>query len=139
MKDLILDSSVYISYLNPKDVLHIETKKFIDRITSPNVNFIVPIIVFLEVGNVLQKILTKFKNEDLMRFFDDHTIVNLDLQQAYELLAIFKNFNLKTSDAIILGTAILNKATLITWDEKFQKEAKKFVDTQTPKTFLLTS
>ena len=139
MKRFILDSSVYISYLNPKDVLHTETKRFINKITSPGVNFIVPIIVFLEVGNVLQKILPKFRNENLVRFFEDHTIIRLDLQQAYELLTTFKNFNLKTSDAIILGTAILNNATLITWDEQFQKEAKKSVDTQTPKTFLLTS
>lgn len=139
MKHFILDSSVYISYLNPKDALHIETKRFINKITSPDVNFIIPIIVFLEVGNVLQKILPKFRNEDLVRFFEDHTIVNLDIQQAYELLAIFKNFNLKTSDAIILGTAILNKATLITWDEKFQKEAKKFAQAQTPKGFLQTN
>jgi predicted nucleic acid-binding protein len=136
VKHFILDSSVYISYLNPKDVLHIETKRFINKITSPDINFIVPIIVFLEVGNVLQKILPKFRNEDLIRFFEDHTIVSLDLQQAYELLAIFKNFNLKTSDAIILGTAILNNARLITWDEKFKKGAKKLLDVQTPKTFI---
>lgn len=111
-------------------------RSFINKITSADINFIVPIIVFLEVGNVLQKILPKFRNEDLIRFFEDHAIVNLDLQQAYELLGIFKNFNLKTSDAVILGSAILNNAILITWDEKLVKEAKKLVNVQTPTAFL---
>lgn len=136
MKPFILDSSVYISYLNPRDALHQETKKFIGFITSPNINFVVPIIVFLEVGNVLQKTSPHFKNEDLIKFFDDHTILNLDLELAKKLLVIFKDFRLKASDAIIAACAKLTEATLITWDEKFKKEAGRFVDTQTPKTFL---
>lgn len=136
MKSFVLDSSVYISYLNPKDVLHVETKKFIDNLTSSDVNFIVPIIVFLEVGNVLQKISPKFRDEDLIRFFEDHTVVNLDLELAKKLLPIFKEFNLKTSDVIIAACAKINEATLVTWDEKFRKQAEKFLPSQTPKTFL---
>lgn len=133
MKLFILDSSVYISYLNPQDELQEETKKFINFITSPDINFVVPIIVFLEVGNVLQKILPQFRNEDLIRFFEDHTIINLDLELAKQLLVIFKDFNLKTSDSIIAACAKMGNATLITWDEKFRKQAKKFVDIQNPK------
>lgn len=136
MKTFILDSSVYISYLNPQDSLHEKTKKFINSITAPDIDFIVPIIVFLEVGNVLQKTSPHFKNEDLLRFFEDHTIVNLDIELAKQLLIIFKNFNLKTSDAIITACAKLTNAALVTWDEKLVKEAKKFADTQTPTTFL---
>lgn len=138
MKPFILDSSVYISYLNPKDVFHVETKRFIAKLTSPDIDFVVPIIVFLEVGNVLQKTSPHFKNEDLIKFFEDHTIVNLDLDIAKKLLVIFKKFNLKTSDAIILGTAILNNSKLITWDERFREEAKKFVDIKTPKEIRLS-
>lgn len=136
MKPFILDSSVYISCLNLQDALHEETKKFINSIASPDINFVVPIIVFLEVGNVLQKISPQFRNEDLIRFFEDHSIVSLDLQLAKKLLVVFRDFRLKTSDAIILGTAIIENATLITWDEKFINEAKGFVGIQTPKTFL---
>ena len=136
MKTFILDSSVYISYLNPKDALHAKTKKFINSVTSPDVNFAVPIIVFLEVGNVLQKILPKFTNKDLIKFFEEHTFINLDLELAEQLLVIFKNFDLKTSDGIIAACAKMENATLVTWDEKLIKEAKKFVPVQTPKEFL---
>lgn len=136
MKPFILDSSVYISYLNPKDALHDHTKKFINFITSPDINFLVPIIVFLEVGNVLQKTSPKFKNEDLIRFFEDHTIVNLDLELAKQLLVFFKDFRLKTSDAIIAACAKLTESTLVTWDEKLLKEAKKLANVQTPTALL---
>jgi len=136
VKAFILDSSVYISYLNPLDTLHTKTKNFINSITSPDIDFIVPIIVFLEVGNVLQKILPQFRNDDLLRFFEDHTIINLDIELAQQMLTIFKHFNLKTSDAIIVACSKMENATLVTWDEKLLKEAKKVADTQTPKTFL---
>lgn len=136
MKSFILDSSIYISYLNPKDVFYAETSMFIKKITSPDVNFVVPIIVFLEVGNVLQKKFPRFKNEDLIRFFEDHTIVNLDLELARHLLVVFKDFRLKTSDAIIAACAKLTDAKLVTWDEKFQKEAKRLVNAQTPREFI---
>lgn len=136
MKTFILDSSVYISYLNPQDSLHEKTKNFINSITSPDTDFMVPIIVFLETGNVLQKTSSGFKNEDLIRFFEDHVIINLDIEVAQQMLIIFKHFDLKTSDAIIAACAKMENATLITWDGKFIKEAKKFVYIQTPKTFL---
>lgn len=133
MKPFILDSSIYISYLNPKDALHDHTKKFINFITSPDINFLVPIIVFLEVGNVLQKTSPKFKNEDLIRFFEDHTIVNLDLELAKKLLLVFKDFKLKTSDAIIAACTKLTEATLVTWDEKFKRSVEKLITIKTPK------
>jgi len=136
VKTFILDSSVYISYLNPQDVLHIETKIFIKAITSPDIDFAVPVIVFLEVGNVLQKILPHFENKDLLRFFEDHAIINLDIELAKQLLIVFKHFNLKTSDAIIAACAKLIDATFVTWDEKLVKGAKSTVNVQTPKTFL---
>ena len=112
------------------------TKNFINAVASPEVNFIVPIIVFLEVGNVLQKTLPQFKNEDLIQFFENHTIVNLDLQLARNMLVIFKDFNLKTSDAIILACAKIAKTNLFTWDERLIKEAKRFVNVQTPTAFM---
>lgn len=43
---------------------------------------------------------------------------------------------MKASDAIIFATAKLKNATLVTWDEKLIKEAKKIVRIHTPKTFL---
>ena len=139
MKAFILDSSVYISYLNPQDTLHMKTKNFINSITSPDIDFIVPIIIFLEVGNVLQKILPQFRNDDLLRFFEDHTIINLDIELAQQMLIIFKHFNLKTSDAIIVACSKMENATLITWDEKLVKQAKSLTNAQTPRTFLTTT
>ena len=77
-----------------------------------------------------------FENKDLLRFFEDHTIVNLDIELAKQLLIIVRDFDLKTSDAIITACAKLINATLVTWDEKLVKEAKKLANAQTPKTFL---
>ncbi|MCL4418398.1 MAG: type II toxin-antitoxin system VapC family toxin [Actinobacteria bacterium] len=136
MHSLLLDSSVYISYFNERDIFHRDTAEFIHSVASPDTTFIVPITVPLEVGNILYKTVEKFKYEDLILFFKDHDIVNLDLELASELLKLFKNFNLKTSDAIILAIAELADAALITWDKKLQKEAEKLVPAYTPKSFI---
>ena len=75
----------------------------------------------------------QFRNEDLIKFFEDHTIINLDLELAMQLLVIFKDFRLKTSDAIIAACAKLTEAKLVTWDEKFKKSVERLVTIKTPK------
>lgn len=138
--NLVLDSSVFISYLNKDDVLHKATNQLMQYLLNKQkFIIIIPAIVFLEVANVLARKKRDFIEDYMLSVFQKYQVVDIDLHFARSLLPLFKQINLKTSDAIILGTAILNKATLITWDEKFQKQAKKFVDKQTPKTFLLTS
>lgn len=135
--NLVLDSSVFISYLNKDDVLHKATNQLIQfLLNKQKFIIIIPVIVFLEVANVLARKKRDFIEDYMLSVFQKYQVVDIDLHFARSLLPLFKQITLKTSDAIILGTAILNKATLITWDEKFQKQAKTFVEVQTPKGFL---
>jgi predicted nucleic acid-binding protein len=131
----LLDSSVYIAYLNRNDPFHNRTSAFIQKITTRDIVFILPVIIYLEVGNILQKNNPEFKPDDLRLFFKSHEIVDLSLQLAQDLLPQFKKYKLKTSDAIILSIAQLTNSTLITWDKKLQKEANQYISTTNiPKT-----
>ena len=133
---LVLDSSVFISYLNADDVFYEISVQFIESLLKKKTTIIIPVIVFLEVSNVLLRKDRNLTQNDVIDIFQQHKMVNIDLDFAKKLLPLFKKFNLKTSDAIILGAAIINNATLVTWDEKLFKEAKKLANVQTPKTFL---
>ncbi len=133
---LVLDSSVFISYLNEDDVFYKITIQFVESLLQKNTVIIIPVIVFLEVSNVLLRKDRNFAQEDIVDIFQQHKVVNIDLDFAKKLLPLFKKINLKTSDAIILGTAIINNATLVTWDEKLIKEAGKIANVQTPTTLL---
>lgn len=135
--NLILDSSVFISYLNKDDIFFDVTNQLVQHLLNkPKFIIVIPVIVFLEVANVLARKNRDFIEDYVLSVFQKYQVVDIDINFARSLLPLFKQINLKTSDAIILGTTILNNATLITWDEKFQKEAKTFVDVQTPKTFI---
>ncbi|MBI3366822.1 type II toxin-antitoxin system VapC family toxin [Candidatus Roizmanbacteria bacterium] len=133
----LFDSSVLIAFFNRDDIFHKDTVNFISElIEHKEVIVILPVIVFLEVTNVLSRKATKFDAEALFDIFDTYEKLDLSFETAKSLIPILKQVHLKTSDAIIFVSAKLEDATIITWDEKFIKEAKRFVDIKTPKTFL---
>lgn len=129
MKTLLLDSSIYISSLNRLDPFHQKTKDFIqDREkASEEIGVIVPILIVLEVANILKK-----SPQEIMRFFVGGEIIELDQDLAGKLIPLFKSMPLKTSDAVIAGIAKIYKAELVRWDKKLIKEAKKLVKVYTP-------
>lgn len=134
---LLIDSSVFIAFLNDADIFHEASVVFLQRLSEDkNIAVVLPILVFLEVANVLNRKIGAFDEERLLQSFNKYEKIDLHFDSSKDLLSLFKLVNMKTSDAIIFATAKLTVATLITWDEKFQKEAKKFVKIQTPKTFL---
>lgn len=134
---ILIDSSVFVAFFNRNDIFHNDTVNFINAlIEQKEVTIVLPVLVFLEVTNVLAKKATKFNSEALFYIFDTYEKHDLTLETAKSLIPIFKQVRLKTSDAILFATAKLADAIVITWDEKFQKQAKIFVEVQTPKTFL---
>lgn len=133
---LLIDSSVFIAFFNDTDTFHEESIIFFQKLLeSKSVVIMLPILVFLEVVNVLYKKMGRFNEERLLQAFSKYEKIDLCFDSSKELLSLFKQVHMKASDAIIFATAKLADAIVITWDEKFQKQAKKFVNIQSPKTF----
>ena len=129
MKIFLLDSSIYISNLNASDQFHLKTRDFIQKLEkqSEEIEIIVPILIILEVANVLKK-----TPEEILTFFADSKIIEFNLDLVQKVIPFFKSINLKTSDAVIAGTAKIYGAELVSWDMKLIKEAKKLVKAYTP-------
>ena len=129
MKIFLLDSSIYISNLNASDQFHLKTRDFIQKLEkqSEEIEIIVPILIILEVANVLKK-----TPEEILTFFADSKIIEFNLDLVQKIIPFFKSINLKTSDAVIAGTAKIYGAELVSWDMKLIKEAKKLVKAYTP-------
>lgn len=132
MKSIVLDSSVYISRLKPQDIFNSKTKDFLLRLEEkkPDIEIIVPILIVLEVANVLRKPIT-----EVILVFTGGQIVELTLDFAEKITPVFESFRLKTSDAVILASAKIHDADLISWDKKLVNEAKKLVRATTPEDF----
>lgn len=134
---LLIDSSVYIAFFKDSDFFHKESVALIEKLSEDKkVSIVLPILVFLEILNVLYKKLGAFDEKKLLNSFNKYEKVDLDFESAVDFMLLFKKVNLRTSDAIIAACAKMEDATLVTWDEELVKEAKKLVSTQTPKTLL---
>ena len=131
LKTLLLDSSVYISSLNTKDIFHKQTKKFALQLKNEKIEIVVPVLVVLEVANILQQ-----PAEDVFYIFEDGLLINLDLSLIKEIIPLFKKVKIKISDAVIAATAKIYEAGIISWDKKLVKESKKLVNAYTPEEYL---
>jgi predicted nucleic acid-binding protein len=132
MKTIILDSSIYIASLNPKDVLNKKTRDFALKLEKEldNIKIVVPVLIILEVANILKK-----SPQEILTIFSGGEIVEFNLDLIGKLIPIFKLVKLKTADAVIVGCAKIYQAELISWDKKLVKEAKKLVKTFTPEDY----
>lgn len=134
---LLIDSSVFISFFNDADVFHKDSVVFFEKLLEDkNVINVLPILVLLEMVNVLQQKIGVFNEKKLLEAFNKYEKVDLSFESCRGYLLLFNRLHLKTSDAIITACAKLTNAILITWDEKLVKEAKKLANAQTPATFL---
>lgn len=133
----LLDSSVFIAFFKEEDLFHKETFKLIEILSEEDdVVIVVPVIIFLETVNILNKITSGFKSRQIFEIFKRYETIDLTLESSKSIIRFFKDLNLKTSDATIVATSKITFSTLITWDKKLQKEARKIVETLTPKEFL---
>ncbi|MDP2721106.1 MAG: hypothetical protein Q8O75_04160, partial [bacterium] len=78
---LTVDSSVFISALNPNDPFVEISQKFFSSIAKKGSKIIIPITIALEVDNILRKVGVRQK-EVLKTFLEDKTIdiVYLDVE-----------------------------------------------------------
>lgn len=130
---LLIDSSVFIAFFNDADVFHKESVVFFEKLLkNKNAINVLPILVFLEMANVLRKKIGAFNKEKLLEAFNNYEKVDLNFESAADFILLFKKINLRTSDAIIASCAKMEDSILITWDKKLIKEAKKFTNVQTP-------
>ncbi len=133
----MVDSSVFVSFFNDKDIFNKKTTKLFEHFSQEkSVELILPIIVFLEITHVLQKILINFDGQQIFKIFSSSKMLDLTYSQANDLLPIMASLSLKTNDAAITAIAKVTSSTLITWDNKLQKEAIKLVKTYTPQEFM---
>ncbi len=135
MLKLTIDSSVFLSSLMMGDTFHKDSKAFFTSLLSTDMVVFEPMIVPLEVANILSKIGDKHIAEVLDSFSQFH-ILSIDEEMFQEALFIFGKLRLKTADAIIVWCAYVSESTLITWDRALLREAGKLVPAFTPRDYV---
>lgn len=134
---ILVDSSVFIALFNQSDIFHVATVDLFEKLSEDkDKTNVMPIIVLLEVINILHKRIKSFDERKVFQLFSSYETVDLTFDTAQSFLDFFKEVDLKTSDAIITAVAKFTDSILITWDEKLIKGAKNLISVQTPESFL---
>lgn len=134
---LVIDSSVFISHLGQNDTFTSISKRLFQILLEQKHTIVIPTIVVAETLTILKK--QKQSNlKAIYNTFNNFDLIDLDKKflDKYVDLLITKGSDMKTSDFIIAATAKFTKSTLITWDQKIIKSAKRICLTLTPKQYI---
>ncbi|OGQ04286.1 MAG: hypothetical protein A2W61_02905 [Deltaproteobacteria bacterium RIFCSPLOWO2_01_44_7] len=136
MSLLTIDSSVYLSALIAADSFHKPSKEFFHQINKKKVDVVLPILVPLEVANILcrqglpitkvQQIFESFYSTPKTR------ILALDWALGKAFIEEIGKFNLKTADWLIAATCFYLESTLITWDKQLLENTKVLLKSKMP-------
>lgn len=128
-KNVILDSSVWISSFIKEDVFYYESLREVNRLLRKRVNVLVPTIVIYEIVNVmLRKKYSQKEVLELVKFIlSECTIIDLDREVILPLMMkLAQMANLRTQDLTILAyCASLNLDGFYTNDIKLRRAYNK--------------
>ena len=131
MQRLLVDSSVYISAFNPNDAFAHQSVDFFRALDPQHVDFLLPRLVMIEVFNILHRHgVRDFRS--LERLFTPIEPVDLDGEVQAVAFRILPDVRLKSADLVIVATAKLYEAELITWDRQLIRQATRVVEARTP-------
>jgi predicted nucleic acid-binding protein len=118
-----LDSSFLASVLAGDELKSRESAEFLSKIINAGFEIFIPMIVLFETFHFIRR------KSKLSRVIDYSHFQNIFFRSPFKYVPhslkffkFFKRFTflseLKTSDAIIVSTALLKNSMLITWDKK---------------------
>ena len=136
MADVILDASVWVSYLLPADALHAPTRTWLGPWLTQRNGVASPVIVLPEVagavgrrsgqpahGHRAVRALRLVARLDLVPL--DPLLIDLSIRFAADL-------GLRGTDAAYVAVAYLRGLPLVTWDQEQLTRAAAVVQTRTP-------
>lgn len=124
MKRYVVDTSFVSSFFNSEDINHSKALQLAKSIYSEHI--IVPSVVIAELSTSFSKN-EDFTNLILENVFDIASeIFPLDESNIFDYLAFQKDRvnNLKALDSIILYSALVSDAELLTFDKKLKRKYK---------------
>jgi predicted nucleic acid-binding protein len=121
----LIDTNIIIGYFN-------DNEKIVKKLHSlRSVNEVLFISVITQIELLSLSDLSDYEIEVINKFLREFTVINLDSNVAVIASEIRRKTNLKLGDAIVTGSAILTKSTLLTMDKEILSKAQPHVECQT--------
>lgn len=123
----VIDSNIFISALDPKDIFHSECYQIIEKLLTLEIEAVCPSIVLVEITCVIRRrtssealAVAVYRNLSMMpgiNWLD----INLDVAQRASMLCA--KSGLKGADAIVLQVAEQYGIPILTKDKEFKEKA----------------
>ncbi len=142
MKQLVVDSSVFISNLISGETNHASSRRFFSFANKNNITLYLPMSGLFEVLHVYLRKSNKQKRDQLYQKIINANmkggirLINLEATFLLYFVAFHELFSIKTADTVIALTAHRLKLPLITWDKQLIKGSQKNITAMDPETFL---
>lgn len=122
---LILDSNVWIAYLNKDDSLHPKAQKTLQPIIEKDQQIILPEYIILEICSILLIKVNKLSADNFLNFVLNNQNIKIlysDVVFFTKLVSFFKNQTSKQLSFVDIALLYLSKSyPVITFDKKLEK------------------
>ena len=143
MKEILVDSSVYVSSFFEGEKFSDESQHFFKCIFREKYRLVLPISAFFEIlhacfrrsgsldiehsvlGHLIQ-----LSQEQLLR------VIPLEATFSAHYFASHTHYDLKTADSIVAVTAEMERTPLVSWDTQLNRVAGERIQAHTPTEFL---
>lgn len=143
MKEILIDSSVYVSSFFLSEKYCSESKEFFRWIFQEKYRLVLPISALFEI---LHACFRRSGSLDIERTVLGHLIqlsqaqllrvIPLEAEFSTHFFASHTHYDLKTADSIIAVTAEMEEIPLVSWDTQLNRGAGERMEAHTPTEFL---
>lgn len=133
---IVLDASVWISYLLPPDVNHVVTHQWLSQRLEEGEAIIAPVLLLAEVGGAIARQTNRpqlgQKTIDRLLSIPNLRLVSLDHASGIRAARTAAERQLRGADAIYVATAAALHVPLVSWDRQQLERAGQLVEAYTP-------
>lgn len=138
---LVLDTSVWVSWLSPSDVNHEVSHMWIEQYITRDGVFIVPTFLLVEVAAAIsrrtgQSLQAKEAIRNL-RTISTIRIVPLTSWLINRAIDVAAELQLRAGDAVYVALAHQQNIPLVSWDKEQVERSKSLITTYTPDNYPL--
>lgn len=137
---MIVDASVWVSYLNTQDVNHDLTARWMEPLLGSGEVLLAPTLMPVEVAGAITRVtrnarLGKKAVEEILGIAALE-LLPLDHSLMHVATEVASTAALKGADAVYVATAISADQPLVTWDRQMLDHAPRLVPTHSPASML---
>ena len=133
---IVIDASVWISYLVQQDVNHAATKPWLTKILTDKVPVVAPILLLPEVGGAVSRRLGRAdigeRAVNQLLAIPTLRLVSMRRSTGIQTARIAANHRLRGADSLYVAVAAQLNVPLVSWDKEHLTRVSDLITAYTP-------